>query len=181
MEKIMAKRLLALKDLNKMEPAKARVLVAKDVIAAVKAKEMVATPGSYIELPDDVRDRIEEIYDEMDSGKTPTNNDARKVLGRKRCGVCAVGAAAVGLVKRFDQEKITKLSGYRTALKLFPYGMLHNMETAFEVDHLIGRADMRGHVNESAARKFGVRYKNPNARLEAIFQNIIDNDGDFKP
>lgn len=176
------KRLLTLKKLEDMSPAEARVLVAKDVIAAIKAKEMVATPGKYIELPDEIKDKIQEIYDAMDDNRD-IDDDARKILGRRQCGVCAVGAAAVGLVKRFDNEKITDLSGYNTAMKLFPWEMLHNMETAFEVDHLIGeqRPEVVDYIANNPAQSFGVKYANPDTRLKAIFQNIIDNDGDFVP
>lgn len=174
------RKLITLKDLSAMSKREARVLVAKDVLNGIRAKLYQAEPGVYCR-------QIYDLYEEAKPG-----DDVRQLLGMRKCDVCAVGAAAVAFVRRFDGVKFSgdgyngdpvMQSEHGIASKIFPERMRQQMEDAFEVEGLFnfdGEIDFYGN-RPTKAQKFGVQFRDPQKRLRAIFQNIVDNDGDFKP
>lgn len=162
------KRLIPLKKLEDYTPAEARVLVAKDVLKAIEAEEMTAQPGTYASLL---------WVESMEELNAEPGDDLRKVIGRKPCQVCAVGAAAIGIVRRFNGVQVRGTyeepwggDAHSIANRLFPIEMRAEMEAAFEGDE-----------TREAAFQLGAKHVDDNERLKAIFQNIIDNDGDFVP
>jgi hypothetical protein len=103
------------------------------------------------------------------------------------CGVCAIGAVFVATVRRFNQLTLRELDeqnrGYRGELtdyleRFFDANQLNLMEWAFEGSHIEGNDyDYCGY--ESAIIAFHRQYEDDNARLVAIFENIIKNKGRF--
>jgi len=146
-------------------PAERRVMVAKDVIAQIKAKRFFATEGTYVDAVDAIPDGTR-----MDA---PLRNILKKV---PECHVCAKGAAFLSLVRLANTVKVGDVLDYygekvengpenldkvawNFLEQFFPIDLLDEMERAFE--------DMY----------HGYEIDDADERLTAIMQNVIDNDG----
>lgn len=175
--------LVPLMKLEDMTPAEARVVVAKDVLAELDAKTMRGERGVYVDLFNGIRD-LELI-----------GADLREYIGLKPCRVCAVGAAAVAFVRRFDGVKIDGTEdddgdtiaetpeAHEVANAIFPEHMRALMESAFEVDTWFAKSATGDAELAGRAADFGCDFGEgeEDAALRAIFQNIIDNGGEFRP
>lgn len=181
-----------------------RVLLAKDVIAALDAKRMNARGGitthPYI------------FYDGI--GSDDLEVDARKALKGKKCRVCAKGALLVAAVDRFNEVRLEDLydldqpginidKGTPSRQWLgqwFGDDQLALMEAAFEAE--LGVSDdterLREAYEESGeydydmddevadtplhdAVEFGEAIDYPDERLRAIMENVVKNNGEFIP
>jgi hypothetical protein len=105
------------------------------------------------------------------------------------CHCCQLGAALLVSMQLFDRapkgESLADLAGlpHRRVPYLrehFPSDQIEMLEIAFEQDALhsdgFATAEQR-----NAAMVFGLRYGDPRERFRAIWQNVIDNNGDFTP
>lgn len=182
--------------LEKLTPAQRRVVIAKDVIAALDAKKINAQPGIYCE--------IDLAFEEV------VGKDLRsKIPDAKQCNVCALGAIFVAKVARFndfnvgkenygsfvgDDTEIVDVGGGDIRSNLSEYFddiQLGLIESAFEkiTDFAYsafydrsksGRVTPEENRLCDRAACFS-RSNNPEFRMRKIMQNIIDNHGTFKP
>lgn len=144
-----------------MTKARKRVAIAKDTIEALNARKIVAKCGVYL------------AHDaELNGDKLP--NDYA-------CKACALGSMFVGLTTRVKDLSV-KGHQCRSHItedlsKYFSDIQLDMVESAFEQREM-GWAHS---YKTRPAKEFGNKYSDSDDRLRAIMQNIIDNNGTFKP
>lgn len=171
---------------NQLSPAGKRVAIAKDVIAALQSLQVRARSGVWVDLK-----------------KAPANWDAgielQPVFKQTNCEACALGACFVSAVKLGNNCKLTEdakydgfefsppagdwgkdTTGMWTVLKrYFTERQLALIEFAFENGE--GYYKYRDVANSEAANDFYYKYEDDEARMLAIMQNIVVNNGTFKP
>jgi hypothetical protein len=147
-------------DLKSLPRNKARVEIAKDVLAALDAKRII--PGMcYLE-------GIE-------------NGPLKPQIAQRNCEVCAIGAVLVAVVARdndFDVDyyydiclpMLARLSDFFSAEEL------RWMEAAYEATCIRGLYEAKP-VDLNVWAEFGARSGNRESRMRAIMQLIIDNKG----
>lgn len=150
---------------NKMTPERKRITIAKDTIAALKTKKIIAETGEY--LGSSYR---------LNGDKLPNNY---------RCSACALGSMFVGLTTRVKDLSVKKPEAVLSALhiELKPYFsriQLYAIEAAFEYRRIM-HTYIIGSALATCCHLFGSSYPDDDERLVAIMQNIIDNNGEFKP
>src|ERR1700690_2285001 len=162
----------------KMTPAKQRVQIAKDVIAALKAKRLEAEHQTYLQVGGYITEnRI--LENESDSFK-----DTLKTI--PTCTVCAKGAIFTCTVAR--KNKVTNEQAMsqnwdcdplsKSLKGTFSAHQLRLIETEFEDDDIDGNNDMR-HI--PPVMELHELFDNAEDRMIAIMKNIIANKGTFKP
>ena len=180
--------------------AKARIAIAKDVIANLDVGRMTAAQGEYFHLGD-VTPGVDDTFE----GVTLAIKQPR---GGTSCRVCAIGAACVSAVGLYDKapEAEDDWQSYNNVdentmrdvlARYFSRDQLGLIECAFErsIGFALGSDSPRAYL----ARDFGLAARdriipsavspnnyitNPEADeaiLRAIMQNIIKNDGTFRP
>ena len=177
--------------LSKLPRAQARVAIAEDVLASLRAKKLIAEAGTYLEVDWD------------DDGHWENSIDlARPVvdsLKTKQCMVCAVGAIFCSTVKKTNviADKVVSHSaisdGWK-ALDFFNEGrarsylhryftpkMLTAIEAAFEGTDYDGDAGADDGAATPATLKFYNRFETDDRRVKAIMKNIVRNEGTFVP
>lgn len=141
-----------------------RVAIAKDVITQVKAKQYIATQGTYLSaepLPNG------QMY-RYDVPVTKENVDAIE-----HCKVCAIGSAVLSGIRLFNEIKF----GVRTTeCPDATYSVYKAVDTWFERTQAVMMED----AFEDGDFGFN-KYETAEDRLIAIFQNIIDHEGTFVP
>lgn len=169
-----------------------RVAIAKDVIEQVNALKFIPVVGAYCHFINDV----------------PCNGPLQEQLSELGgCGVCAIGSLLVSHARLSNavewrcepHESGPKAAFFYEALKdVFSWDQLQMIESAYEVREasclaraLVKEALKREDPKIEASINFGLKFgtfneksDNPdqwNKRLIGIMQNIIDNDGEFKP
>jgi hypothetical protein len=155
----------AFKKLSKPEK---RVAVAKDAIAQLLVGAYRAKPGTYVKISDGLG--LESVFGQ----------------GMPQCNVCGIGSALLsefrlsgrkdGLDSDTDRPNgVFYYNGENT--KVFSEKMLRAMERAFELE---GKYPC-GDYNCTTCKPDVIAYiDNAEARLYAVLQNIVDNDGAFK-
>jgi len=180
-------------DFANMTAPEKRVIIAKDVIAALNAKRYAAKRKVYVEFMDPLSF---EASDQLD-----------KVIKDKKCDVCAIGAVFISAVDRFDNLKcedvvihtrsastmefhfeqfgdrlgingITSSGIMNYMTDFFDRNQLRLMEAAFECENIACYLDTQI-INR--AIEFGRAESNIENRLIKIMQNVIENDGTFNP
>ena len=175
---------------NKKE---ARLAIARDIIRHVKSHRLMATRGVYLSVHDwdkDIESSFEQIATSLQAKDAPI-----------RCDVCGIGAACMVAVGLYDDapeleadwnldytefghvSNIGVSSADMKAVlnKWFSPKQLDLIECAFEET-----TDFRDGKSSKAARIKAAVFcpdhsHSGEAAMEAIYQNIIDNDGTFKP
>lgn len=163
-------------DFDKLSKAEQRVLIAKDLIARLKARRIVALQGTYV--------RALIGYGLIPKGAND-ETDLREVLAKKKCRACEIGGLFLCALDRHD--KLTVGDSYnlngdhlgdgnfeREYLRQwFSKTTLTNVEAAFEGwEAYIG-------YNKSDFSKTMPKAK-PAQRMREICENIIRNNGTFK-
>lgn len=148
----------------------ARVAVAKDVIKWINAGSLSPKRGDgYV------------VFGESASATF-------KGLA-KNCTVCAMGAALLSSFRLFDGEGFSHVVNEGGVCSeeikfqldgLFDINQLKLMEKAFEAIPLLDY-ETESHGLDWTAEIFGSHFKNDADCLIAIMQNVIDNEGTFKP
>jgi hypothetical protein len=166
---------------------KNRVAIAKDALAWLDAGALVAHNNGYV-----AADNLKPYSDEFRNNGWREARDV--VLGR--CHVCALGGLLLAKAVRFDAVKISELSIPGFALQpYFSSEQINQIEAAYEGTSFPGingssiKKDNMGMGNYHGydhSLKFSnsywkQTYPQPTDRFRAIMQNIIRNDGDFKP
>jgi hypothetical protein len=155
----------------KLSRREKRVAVAKDVLKQLDAGSLKASKGVYLALGR--------------RGNVPLPQTAKELqahLLRRPCEACAIGAAFASTVR---------LGNHLTAGAHFPdkddldnAGVFTNrqldaMEMAYEQTTALSGNWMRADSDRIAA--LYPRSMPRKARLRAIFQNIVRNNGEFRP
>ena len=141
---------------EKMSRAERRVAVAKDVIIRINAGRMQAGHGGYISGPGH-------------GGGVLSKSRANRLA--KECVVCARGGLMLAKVAKFNcavyvGELNDSFSTARNLADCFTEAQLWSIESAYECYNWMSP------MSDIA---------DPNDRLLAICQNIIDHKGTFKP
>ncbi len=177
-------------------PLQARLAIAQDVIRHIKAGKLDAVRGTYIGFTDwdaEIESEFEQLavslYESKGQSKT-------------RCDVCAIGAATMVAVGLYDQcETLTKEwehnyeeSGctvddisldaegmHETLGQWFSEKQLGLIECAFEANTGFGMSKATQEERQAAADFRPSEDFSAEDALQDIFQNILDNNGTFKP
>jgi hypothetical protein len=181
-----------------------RVAIAKDVLAALKAKKLKPKAGIYA-MPTK-KTTLRQVGAADADGLVNPDAKLCSVFGQlESCTVCGLGALFVSAVKRDEKVPIRKtpsmynsydaiydaydtdrewgISGhevYDYLSKFFSNFQLMQIENAFECQGM--NTDRNGFV-KGPLRNAALMYhkiESPSKRMEAIMQNIIDNKGTFK-
>ena len=177
-----------------------RVAVAKDVIAQIELAKYRAKKGSYIRYASFKNDSV---FDRTSGNVSRVNElDAKSSFDNlENCKVCAIGACILSITRFKNKLKWGELldhdnfdkSGTRVMLMLSeifqPYqlGMLeaafegsYNCTTSDRVAKRLGIESLSTEDDEACSRFYDL-YDSSEERLKTIMQNIIDNNGTFKP
>lgn len=160
---------------QQMSREQRRVAIAKDVIAAIRAKKFGrVSPGTYIYGPGDL----------------PLN---KSTAGRlmPECEVCARGAMMLTKIAKYNGYEVSAnkmvcflgpMAKRATSAALrdaFSPLALNLIETAFERSTSFASGCSPTAAVE--AYEFGCDHDDPSDRLLAIMQNIVDHHGTFRP
>ena len=157
-------------DLSKIPKAEARVLIAQDVLNQLNLKKIIATSGTYFAFGDTTFDGGDFLHE---------------VLDKTQCQVCALGSLyysrvqvanetkcdVVERIGDFEDESLNSINNVHTIMpdlnQYFDWSALDKIENYFE--------------GWFEANTFYNNNPDPEIRMRKIMQNIIDNNGDFKP
>lgn len=163
-----------------MTKTELRIAIAKDVIKSLR--RITPTTGVYVGTKNDAK-----VLKIVELNKGDSKKIAEKV--KSYCKVCALGAcfiSAVAVDNKWDFEKEDITDSYsdfqlnERLSKIFTRDQMGLIEAAFEcADHgMFVNTDLKKY---NAAVAFGKKFKTPRSRLKAIMENIIENNGIFKP
>lgn len=156
-----------------------RVAIAKDVLA--RLDQMFIQTGRYIAVVNNrfrvsPGQELQPIVDQLEAN----------------CRVCALGGMLLSFIRLFDKIKsddiesnlfncATPTEVYEPLSEVFEDEQLVLIEAAFEKRD--GLPSMYNYTEGflRPAVKFGYQYDDPKDRLKAIMENIVENDGEFKP
>lgn len=181
-------------DITNMEPAAARMVIAQDVLALLKAQAIKPRAGRYIDKP----------LPDGTMATTPMHEIVESWLGE--CPVCAIGATMVAAIRRFDDLNAAPFMDHglrpgsrpefmRYLERFFSREQLDLIEIAFEsTNDITGLQDndyeqdlveaaieFRRDRAGSSEDESGFTTESDHLCLVQIFQNIIDNGGTFNP
>lgn len=176
----------------KLPKAQKRVAIARDVIAQVKLGMIDVQQGKY--LGDVVK----------------VEDDNGNVVGVEKCTACALGSLFACAVNKpalkLDLDDALPAYGYSGADDdsmreqlgdVFSEDQLRLIESAFEMDDFLegddskyqdvieddgtwtGETVFKGRLKKAV--DFGERYTSDKRRLIAIMENVIENNGTFRP
>jgi len=171
-----------------------RILVAKDAIEWVKLGLFDPVQGTYFEVERvGLNDRPSEFWKE-----SPPKQLHEQILERvdedsNCCRACGIGGLLVAKCMRFDEVEVKTDLDVNFALPqracstgledLFSREQLAMIEVAFEVwkRPVMSAFAKLAESERIAAARFGGRFKSSKTRFIGIMNNIIKNDGTFKP
>lgn len=167
--------------LSSMSPEAARLLIAQDVLDLLQEGSIKPQRNRYIEL-----DHGAPMFPIDAAPESPAHFVVERWL-TMRCSVCALGAAMLAAVRRFDALTVRDLDEYREPIvayleRFFSREQLDLVEIAYE-RHLPIRKLYIANYEEALverARTFCVGRTNEDA-LKMIFENVIANNGTFTP
>lgn len=175
------KKTIKSKPLHKMNAAEKRVAIAKDVLAQIKCGQYRIKRGCWAEF-DEV-----ESPSEMDTSLDQRMLTVGIVIKPPPCSACAIGGAFVSAIRLFNdgEAKVSneKEGAFEKLEQFFTKKQLVMIENAFEKgdggcqsdQSLLKTKEIEDSLN------FGRRYTDSPSRAEAIFKNIIKNNGQFVP
>lgn len=180
------------KEFESASPEKKRVMIAQDVIRFLDQERILAYPGTYFNVPELSFGAMRKINKEIELCEV-----LREV---KECELCAIGGMFYSAVMNHNNLKVSDVYSierlylgisdgiFISGLKLVDYlekffsrKMLRLIETAFEgdvVEDVFSDSDV---PEVLAAIAFYNRYDDPKEIMIAIMENIINNNGEFKP
>jgi hypothetical protein len=202
---------------KKASPTQKRVLIAKDVIAQIKAKKIKPEQGSFV--------MVEKVQGFMSSTeaeyRTGSWNFAMNKLSDtegfdadvrhlylenkiQQCSCCALGGMFMSCTLYNNNTTVDNLYYAGDAIgnvlyddnpehlsnglnKFFSVAQLRLIEQTFEGNQGVVNSGMDDNTGEIVdkyspeSEAFYTKYKKPKDRLIAIMQNIVKNNGTFKP
>lgn len=169
------------KAFEKMTPSEKRVQIARDVLAQLAAKRLIAESGVWLEGKDG-----KDLFKQSDIQKDAELSD---ILAKtKQCQGCALGGMFMCSVERADNLKLGKLEAVREAdncntiaendafsylKKFFSENQLEMIECAFE------RGSGASYSRDSV--DFACDVEDAQTRMRLIMENIVANKGTFRP
>lgn len=169
------------KAFEKMTPAEKRVQIARDVLAQLFSKRLIAESGVWLEGKGG-----KDLFKKSDIQKDAELSDI--LANTKQCQGCALGGMFMCSVERADNLKVGKLEAVKESdncniiaendafsylRKFFSNDQLEMIESAFE--HGNGAA----YHGDSA--EFLYNIDDPQTRMRLIMENIVANKGTFRP
>jgi len=153
-----------------------------------KKEQVIAIATDVIAQIDHLGAIVQGRYCHGDIDSVHLNKNPQEVIDdiAKRCAVCALGACFLSSIRLYDKITMPELTKYSEYRKIYMFGCDLKLHLAqfFTPDQicLIEAAFEWFEVSAmKPAHEFGRRYPDGRTRLKAIMQNIIDNDGEFKP
>lgn len=148
------------------------VEVAEDVLKQLNKRKngYLASGMGYLQTKYDLTSAEGSLQDHLDG------------IQEGGCEVCALGALLLSKARLYDDVPISNdgicitdcLNGLTT---VFSQRQLNLIEAAYEG----GRLDYDNSSLERSAVAFGEKYRDRKARMRAIMQNIVENQGKFVP
>ena len=177
---------------EKLSPSDKRVAIARDVLAQLDAGRITAKTGVYIRSFDLVN-----LIDE--SAKDVQLQSLLSAV--EECNVCALGSMFICGVNIANNLPVKRVTTYGSEVsgsdakkylrRFFTNGQLGLIESAFETGDMLSnysRVPKRDYALLRAAIRFGElfdvedeNWMRDELRLRAIMENIIVNDGTFRP
>jgi len=166
------------KAFEKMSPSEKRVQIARDVLAQLNAKRLIATPGVWL-----AGKHEDDLFSREDVKKDP---ELQKILkSQKECTGCALGGMFMCAVERANELKLSDLDDdTRNMRQLQDASVFEYMEQFFSREQLdeIESAFEQGEgfaSNEDAA-DWLEEVDDAEERMRLIMENIVVNKGKFK-
>jgi hypothetical protein len=172
-----------------------RVAIAKDVLSQIKTRKIIPQVGVWMEDPkmgsldDIVYNAVDNYLDSDDTCRLMPFSAQDYTKKVKNCRVCALGSIFVSSVNLFNgvefdngEEVYDCFENLKTSPlnRYFSPEELELIEGCFEGDDGL-HADRLNTRDRGVAIAFTNKYPIVKKRLEAIMNNIIKNDGSFKP
>jgi hypothetical protein len=195
----------------KLSPEQKRVTVAKDVIAALNAKQIKAQANYYLKVYSTKlgpKKHTAAWYAEMEK-QQEADAQTELLAGKLQCSACAIGAVFTCAVERVNNLKVEDLKSARKSFMssylegLFSREQLDLMEVAFErtSEHAESLRDEDGYYTAREHRSavdsaidFGRQFESDewdkdenkptfdaDGCMRAIMKNVSDNNGEFRP
>lgn len=175
---------------RKLSKPRQRVWIARDVISQIRSRQLIPKHGvGYMVLGDYTRNSQ---FNALCMKEDPS--DIREFIGDDVCHVCGIGGTFIAALKLADELTFKDINQTQDDQIMRDYlrswfsdVQIALIECAFERNDAylqkVGSRERRNknHDAASRARNFGFEFDRPDQRLIAIMQNIIDNDGTFKP
>ena len=158
-------------DLSKISKAEARVLIAQDVLNQLNLKKIIATSGTYFAFEDVSFDGEDFLHE---------------VLDKTQCQVCALGSLYYSRVQVANETRcdvVERIGGYEEDFVLNSINDVHTIMPDLNQYFDWSALDKIENYFEGwlEADTFYNNNPDPEIRMRKIMQNIIDNNGDFKP
>lgn len=181
-----------------LSKAEQRIEIARDVLAQLKAKTLIAESGVWVNILSSNKygNTSNSLFEMTEEKGHKNDKEVAEVLEKKKCRVCALGACFVSTVKKLDKLKMSDLENGQNDFavlvkylsKVFSKDQLKLIEVAFEEDG--GQVSSDDVYNGQAASNFFENIVNSvnndwnnwdDLKLRLIMENIIANKGLFKP
>lgn len=159
-------------EFNKLTKPEKRVVIAQDVINYINIKKFKPRAGNYVtsigySLTGDIQSQFDEI---------------------ENCHVCALGGCLLSTVKYTNKVKFEDLFYFTsdsdiadTLSSIFSQNQLYLIEKAFEGSGIFVGYDGNQKESDRAKQFYYSHLADTNKRLIAIMENIIKNQGRFRP
>jgi tRNA(Arg) A34 adenosine deaminase TadA len=175
---------------EELTPNQRKTELALDVIQHIHARSITMAQAGYISQ------KLQDVADYQKAGREIEKIEAEP-LGRKSCRVirehctmCARGALLISRIDKFNHLTWDDIGGrarvgqWNTTVALdgaFSNYELLVIECAFERTRDFMGFLSAGKPHGRDAELFGKDHPDPDMRMLAIMQNIVDHDGDFVP
>lgn len=162
----------------KLSPAEKRVQIARDVLAQLRSKKLIATAGTWLS-----GEYGESLFTRADA---ENNVELQEILKKQEtCEGCALGGMFMCAVERHNKLKVKNLESPNSGeasegdaikylRKFFTVDQLDEIEAAFEQ----GEGARSG---SEVAVNFAADVDDDEERMRLIMENIIVNNGKFVP
>jgi hypothetical protein len=186
------------KRFDALPPAEKRVAIARDVLAQLSSKKLVASRGTWL-----IGSGGGALYDVKDIKK---NAELQSILAKQeQCQGCALGGMFMCAVRQADKLKLDELNNvkefnfnleltsypedveldeydqiemddaFKYLKRFFPKAQLEMIETAFE------QGGGACHSDDEATKNFAYDVQDANDRMRLIMENIVLHKGKFVP
>jgi hypothetical protein len=169
---------------NSMTDKQKRVAIAKDVLASIKVRKFKIQQGTYCALSFDNKINTDE---ELNLQELMINNKIQS------CKVCAIGSIFMSRVSLGNDYNINPNAHYEGETNIDDDEMLYSLVGIFSerqlrlMEYIFEGYDITGYFNgedeydqfHDMLKSFSKKYRTPTAKLKAIMENVISNDGEF--
>ena len=156
-------------NLSKIPKAEARVLIDQDVLNQLNLKKIIATSGTYFAFEDVSFDGEDFLHE---------------VLDKTQCQVCALGSLYYSRVQVANETKCDVTYKYSYSDRT-TYGVSRSGAIQEDLLQYFDEKDLEAiecyFEGWREASEFSEKNSDPEIRMRKLMQNIIDNNGTFKP